>query len=336
MHRLPQNRWIQQAGSLFVGGACLWWVLKDLRWPELAFQLRMVRWIWVCPAVFCEVGSYLLDATRWRLLFPRQSLTTVHALRATYIGVLVNQVLPMRLGELARAFVAGQWAGVPVLDVVPSLLVARLLDAVCVTAAIAAVALFTPLPPSLLDGVRLFGITVALLAVLFVLLMRRTPEAITRWAGMRSNLLTRRVRSFSGRIATGLWVAGGTSHFWPAVVISAAFLACQALAFLLVMRSCELSLPWLAGITVFLIAHLGTALPAAPANIGSFQLLVVLGLRMFEVDKATAAGFSLLVFVILTLPLFLAGSLALATSRLKMLELREGISQSTRMPAPSA
>jgi len=108
-------------------------------------------------------------------------------------------------------------------------------------------------------------------------------------------------------------------------LVSAAFLLCQALSFGLVLRAYGLSLPWLAGTTVFLLVHLGSALPSAPANIGSFQLLVALGLRLFGVDRATAAGFSLVVFVILTLPLFLTGSVALAASNLSLRALWEGV-----------
>lgn len=294
--------------SILFGLACLYWVLRDVVWADLAAQLHTIAWLWVVPAVCLEVGSYLFDAIRWRYLFARSSFTMARALQATFIGVLMNQVLPLRMGDLARAAIAGQWVRLPALDVIPALLVARLLDGVCVALAIGAIALLYPLPPSIVSGVRLFGGTVAVLAFLFVLLLRRSPESIAGWADSQG------VRKFLGRMATGLSEAGNTSRFWPAALVSAAFLLCQVVSFGLVLRAYGLSLPWLAGTTVFLLVHLSSALPSAPANIGSFQLFVALGLRLFGVDRATAAGFSLVVFVILTLPLFVTGAIALANS----------------------
>jgi hypothetical protein len=69
------------------------------------------------------------------------------------------------------------------------------------------------------------------------------------------------------------------------------------------MRGYRLDLPVSAGIIVFLIVRLGTALPNAPANVGSFQFFTVFGLSLFGVNQTHAAGFSLVVFLILTAPL---------------------------------
>ena len=55
-------------------------------------------------------------------------------------------------------------------------------------------------------------------------------------------------------------------------------------------------------IAVFLIVHLGIAIPNAPANVGTFQLFSVLGLTLFGIKKSAAAAFSVLAFAILTVP----------------------------------
>jgi hypothetical protein len=66
-----------------------------------------------------------------------------------------------------------------------------------------------------------------------------------------------------------------------------------------------------AGIVVFLLVHLGTAIPNAPANVGSFQFFTVLGLTMFGEQKTVAAAFSVVVFLVLTIPLWAIGFFAL-------------------------
>ena len=82
--------------------------------------------------------------------------------------------------------------------------------------------------------------------------------------------------------------------------------------------------PW-AGLAIFLIVHLGTALPNAPGNIGTYQLLCVLALQLFGIAKAPAAGFSVAAFVILTAPLWGLGALALARSGASLATIRRDL-----------
>lgn len=319
--------------SVLLGAGCLFWVLRDLHWTAWQGQLQAVRWWWVLPAVCCEVGSYFFDAVRWRLLLVRGRWTTLRALQAIYIGLLVNQVLPMRMGELARAFAAGRWTGVPVLDILPSLLVARLLDGLCMALGAGVVALLYPLPADALRGARLFGALILLLALLFALLIRRSPEAIAHWAVAGSGKgLRGALQVFSGRMAVGLCEAASGRAFWSGMAASAAFLLCQAVAFWLVMRAYGLSAGFPAGAAVFLLVHLGTAIPGPPANVGTFQLFTALGLQLLGIDKAVAAGFSVVVFLVLTLPLFLFGMAALLGSDVRL----SAISARLQRPGPES
>jgi ABC-type branched-subunit amino acid transport system permease subunit len=63
---------------------------------------------------------------------------------------------------------------------------------------------------------------------------------------------------------------------------------------------------------VYLIVRLGTAVPNAPANVGTYQFFTVVGLTLFGVSKSAATGFSLVVFLVLTVPLWALGFLALS------------------------
>ena len=75
-------------------------------------------------------------------------------------------------------------------------------------------------------------------------------------------------------------------------------------------------------VTAFLVVHLGTVVPGAPANVGTYQFFTVLGLTLFGVDKGTAAGFSLVVFALLTVPLWAIGFWALGRSGVTLTDVR--------------
>jgi hypothetical protein len=93
------------------------------------------------------------------------------------------------------------------------------------------------------------------------------------------------------------------------------------------MRGCGLRLGFWAGVATLLIVHLGTALPNAPANLGTYQLSCAAGLMLFGIDKTTAAGLSVVVFVVLTIPLWMLGALAFGQSGLTIKMVRRGVDQ---------
>lgn len=104
--------------------------------------------------------------------------------------------------------------------------------------------------------------------------------------------------------------------------LSLALLAGQILAFWLVMRAYRLEAGlWVAAATL-MVVHLGTAIPNAPANVGTYQFFCVVGLMLFGIDKSVAGGFSVVVFVVLTVPLWLLGSVALGRTGVTLNMLR--------------
>jgi hypothetical protein len=125
---------------------------------------------------------------------------------------------------------------------------------------------------------------------------------------------------FGFQFARGLRDIGISYRLYLSALLSAGMLASQILALWFMMMACRIDLPLRAAAVVLLVVRLGTAIPNAPANIGSFQLFTVLALGLFGEDKTVAAGFSMIYFLALTVPLWTLGLLAIS---------RAGISLST-------
>jgi uncharacterized membrane protein YbhN (UPF0104 family) len=77
-----------------------------------------------------------------------------------------------------------------------------------------------------------------------------------------------------------------------------------------------------AAAVVTIVLRLGTVVPSAPGNLGTFQLLAAQALTMFIVDAALAKRFSFLLWGLVTLPLLLGGFVAMALTGLKLRELQ--------------
>jgi hypothetical protein len=90
----------------------------------------------------------------------------------------------------------------------------------------------------------------------------------------------------------------------------------------LLLTAYHLHLSFLQAAGLFGIIMIGTFLPNTPGNVGSWQFFCVLGLGLFGVAGAQAAGFSLVAFAIWTIPSALIGVRALVTSPFSWSDLR--------------
>jgi uncharacterized protein (TIRG00374 family) len=195
-------------------------------------------------------------------------------------------------------------------------------------------AIFAPLPEDLIEAGEAFGAIIALIVALFIYLILRRPRprrselpvdrGMPRWKPFRA------IAVLFTRLSEGLREASRTREFYLSFALSLPFLALQAITLWLIMLGYGLRLSFWVGVAVYLIVGLGTALPNTPANVGSYQFFTVLGLTLFGVDKTSATGFSLVAFMLLSLPLLTIGFLALSRSGMSLAAIREELRQSER------
>ena len=317
--------WARAALGYALALACLVWVFRDFEFGNLVRRAAAMNLWWVAAAVLCDVLSYACQGARWSLLLrPLGEVSVLRSTQAIYAGLFVNEVLPMKLGELTRALLVSRWTRARLGSVAASILVERLCDGVWLAAGVVLAALFVPLPHSLVEAGDVFGagilIALALLFLLAVVGRRESPDREGPASITLRGRLSHAAAAFVRRLSLELRVIGRSRGAAWAFVLSLVLLLAQGLSFWMVTRAYGLRLPFLAGVVVFLVVHLGTALPAAPANIGTYQFLTVLGLTALGVDKTTAAGFSVVVFALLTVPLWAIGFWALGRSGLTLLE----------------
>lgn len=306
---------IRQLPGYVIGAAALVWVFHDVDFRGIAERMLSLDWGWVGLALGLDMISYVCRGLRWRfLLSPVGRVSLFRATQAVYAGQFANQVFPMRLGEVIRARIVSSWLSTDFARVLPSVVVERLMEGVWSMVALALIFAVMPLPKILEKAGTVLGIVIAGAAalVIYILVKRRRiaelDEAQTKFT-WRSRLtgFVKKSSDELGRIGfSGISVA--------AFGLSLAFLLMQMLTFWMFLRAYGLDLPLISGAAVYVVVNIGNILPNAPANVGVFQFFCILGLIMFGVGKTAAAGFSIIVFFLLGLPLWIVGFFALNSS----------------------
>src|SRR6202050_483466 len=106
--KLPS--WAPQGAGYLESTACLVWVLHVYPISDLIPTIRALDFRWVLLAVICDLAVYVTHAWRWNtMLAPVIRLKLWRTLRAIYIGLCANEVLPLRTGELIRCYLLAHW-----------------------------------------------------------------------------------------------------------------------------------------------------------------------------------------------------------------------------------
>ena len=145
--------WRGVVGILLSAGF-LYFAFRGIRFDEVATQMRSTNvWLMALAAILAT-GVFPLRAIRWRpILDPvAPNLPYGKLWRATAIGMMINNVVPARVGELARAFALSRSAPeVPFTASLASLVVDRLFDAILIFGLMFAAMLSPALPAGSAD-----------------------------------------------------------------------------------------------------------------------------------------------------------------------------------------
>jgi uncharacterized protein (TIRG00374 family) len=326
MTNVFKSRVFRTAAGYVLAAVCLAWVFHNTQWNAFARSVAAFRWAWAALAIVVELLSFVGQALRWRLLLsPLGSVGLLRTTQAVYCGLGMNYVVPMGFGEVTRGYFMSGLMSRSFVSVLPSIALERLFDAVWLAVGIGITAVAVRLPRDLNRAAGIFGgIVLALIGLIFFLLARKGKDGETgRSRPVRGGRLGRGLSRLLERLGDGFRSIGFTRRLLGAFLISLLVFALQVASLWLLMRAYGLRLSFGIGAAVFFITLFGTALPIAPAGIGTYQFFCVIGLTLCGVGKAQAAGFSLVAYVVLNAPLLAIGLFALSKCGMTLTAIKE-------------
>lgn len=296
--------------------ALLFFALRDVSAAELLEHLGAANiWLLLAATVVATL-TFHLRAIRWRvLLAPATSgISWSPRFAAVCIGFMVNNVLPARVGEFARAYSLSRIAPVRTSVALASLIVERLLDAIVMLAFL--------IPAIVLGGgdltvsgtVRdLFTALIALVGAGLVTLgvLVRFPSPFMRFAERWSHRLAPEhlADRITGIIASFLAGLGALRHahlFWKALLWSVVVWGWNAFSFYLGFMAFSIETPGITGAMLLqTVIGFAVAIPSTPGFFGPFEAATRVALGLYGVEPARivsfAAGYHILTFIPITL-----------------------------------
>ena len=316
------------AFALSIGS--LVYVLHDFEPEKLLDEIKAMHWGWVAAAVLFDILVYFLQGWRWSLLLrPVSNIPYARSIRAIYVGLFANEVLPLRTGEIIRCYLQARWSKLPFTVVLSSALIERIFDGVWLCICLLVTTYFIKLHEVYITLGKVLALVVVIGGALLAGAMfakRQTHEALRRrpWLSKLTVLLE------------DLYLIGHSPYLYLSAAASLPYLLLQVLPIYALAQGYGIDIRLSQGFALMVILRLVAVVPQAPGNLGTFQAAAAFGLALFGVDSSMAKRFSFVMWAVITLPLLLAGFVALAITGLRLTDIRqEAQSAATPHPTPN-
>jgi uncharacterized protein (TIRG00374 family) len=313
--------------TLVLSVACLAWWVNGVSWTELWEDIRELDWRWVAVGAVADVLVYVIQGWRWSLLLlPVTPVSAWTSVGAIYVGMFANEVLPLHAGELIRCFLMARWSKIPISVTMASALIERIFDGGLLIAGLVlslryvrhfslgraharAIGIIT-------TGSIFLAILILICAALLAIAMYWRKQALDA-------LLDARMFSWAHVFIEDLHRIGHSRFLYLSAAVSVPYLLMQIVPVYAVMQAYGFDgVSWAQAGALMVLLRLGSVLPQAPGNVGLFQVLSTLFLTLFGVPAAEAKPFALILWAVVTVPLLVAGFVALVASGSKMADIQ--------------
>ncbi len=286
-------------------------------WTEALAKLRAATW-W--PWLPLAVGTYLVGqimrGVRCRLLVWQQArLSYATATNIVVVGYAVNNILPFRLGEFARAGMLAERTGLPYAQSLAITFLERVLDALVILGLFALGLAFLPATTwgvSLALPVAVVVGGVAVIITVIALSPHNVTAVVSRLTGVLPAKVHDRIVALVAQVSAGFACIQSAGTLVGILILSVVVwvLECGLFLFAMMCFGLEVNLPLVA--FAMAATNLFVLLPAFPGHVGTFDLAAKTALVTFGVAASSALGVAVVAHLAFYVPVTLWGVAAMA------------------------
>lgn len=326
---MSRKKIVSGAVAFAVTGLFLWLALRKVEFAALGAALSAARPGWLIPMIAIAYLDLLVRAVRWRVLLSRTRVLPAPVwdlFKLEAIGLAVNNVLLLRLGELARAGLAARRLGIPVAASLASVAIERALD---VAALLTIFILASRLAPGIAPAQVVQAALLLLAGAVGALIVLAAAESSLAPGGFAEKRLRPwpRVHSFVEHLALGAAVLRSPSAAAYAALLSLALWTVDAALYWTAAYALDLGglMDYPRAVLTLSWAGASSAIPAAPGAIGTFEAVVASILEKFGASPEVALAYALMTHMIMYLLVTVTGLVFLSREGVSLAALSEEV-----------
>ena len=282
----------------------LWFLFRDTDWRVLVTILRQVDAGWLLLALLLAFGSSLARVQRWSYVVRAAQPATFRSMfSATQIGLLVNLLIPARLGDLVRGYVLSSLAKISFTRSLTLVALDRIND-IFALVTVLLIALFSfPSNVDIKFAAGAFGnvepfevsssliqpFAVSLIGALFlvivvlVFLYFRQDIILRLLARLLEPVSTRAaalLRAMFLNFAAGMHVFRSGMQMAKSILLSLVTWGLVALSLAAILKAFHLEFPWYGPFLMLAMLGVFTSVTVTPGLVGQYHIPVIASLLM--------------------------------------------------------
>jgi hypothetical protein len=332
------RRWQLWLG-LAISAFFVWDTLRRLHLSDVWHALQGANYLWLVPGVAVYFMGVWVRAWRWHyLLRPLKPIPTSGMFPVVAIGYMGNNIYPYRAGELLRAYILRLREDVPVSASLATILIERVFDGVVMLGfvifnlpALAGISGESGFVGSI-QQVAIFG-TIAFAAALLVFILGALfpQQSLGLFHRFFEPLIPKRARPRVVGVVTSFWTGleslRSPRNVFMVLLTTTVIWLFETGKYWFVMRAFPFEVSFFALMLMNGIVNLATTLPSAPGYIGTFDRPGIAVLEAYGVERALAAGYTLVLHGALWFPITVLGAYYLARQRLTWRQVKVEMAQ---------
>jgi uncharacterized protein (TIRG00374 family) len=307
------------------------WLIQKVDWRDVQHTVRQVNVFWLISAAIIYLLGFFPRGLRWKLMLsPSGSVPLSESTQVVMLGYAVNNLMPFRLGELARAYLMGIKSNISKITCLGSIAAERIIDGIVIVMLLGLSSIFLTTTSRHADAsgeVLLLGALIFLCAAIFMILSLTFSDAIIdSW----KRLFGQRGLSFIENIIQSLVFLRTRRLLLRILILSVLIWLLEGSMFVLILWVMNYPHPVLAGYFCFGFVNLGILAPSAPGYFGVFQAASVFAFLSLGYSESAGLAYGLLVHLAQYIPITIIGVILLIRYGYRFGEFYKSISAMTQ------
>ncbi len=282
----------------------LWLVLRNIDGARMLQAVLAINSGYFTLSLVFYLLTIFFRSVRWRyLLASERPIAVSSLLSATSIGLMTNNVLPLRIGDVARAYLIGRHAKISGVTAFATLAVERIVDALCLLSILG----FYLRAMRGQQQIQQLGLRMVLLGATFVIVLACAigviylaskrhlwvENIISRILGKHFPGASNQVLTLFAKASAGFAALRDWTQLLRVFFFSLCLWLAGAVSYYYLMRSFSFPLGFSSALLVLVFVTFGVAFPSAPGFAGTFHAFCILGLSAVGMrDPSLAATYA--------------------------------------------
>ncbi|WP_300369385.1 lysylphosphatidylglycerol synthase transmembrane domain-containing protein [Brachyspira sp.] len=307
-----QKTIIQIVIGITISIICLYFAFRGINIKESLEIVKNINITYFIISLILSVIIIALRGLRWECFIPlKKPIKKRTIVMATYIGFMANNILPAKLGEVARAYILGVKENVSKSALIASVVTERLFDVIVGGIILTISVIFIPNLPQKITyaAIALFILSIVGFLVLMILVWKRefAHKVFHKVFGILPKNIADKLIEFSCNFIDGIGLKNDPKHIFLIFFYTALYLIGQMLTIGFLLTSFNIKATPIIALFIFAIGGFGFAVPSAPSGIGPFEWAIIFGLSLLGVEKSIAAPYAFVYHMMGIVPIVIIG-----------------------------